>query len=72
MNNDNINSEEVRQNKVKGFMKYFHISMGILYMILGIVFYFYPFLENAQQWVTIGISLLLISYGFIRLWRATR
>lgn len=72
MNNETENLEEARQNKVNGLLKYFHISMGILYMVLGIVFYFYPFIEGAEQWVTIGISLLLISYGFIRLWRVTR
>jgi uncharacterized membrane protein HdeD (DUF308 family) len=72
MNNETKDSEDLRQNKVNGFMKYFHIAMGILYIILGVVFYFYPFMEGVDKWVTIGISLLLIAYGFIRLWRVTR
>ena len=72
MNNETNSSEDLRHNKINGIMKYFHIAMGILYMILGVVFYFYPFIEGADKWVTIGISLLLIAYGFIRLWRVTR
>jgi len=72
MYNEINNSEESKQERVNGIMKYFHVVMGILYMILGVVFYFYPFIEGAEKWVTIGISLLLITYGLIRLWRVTR
>ncbi len=72
MYNEINNSEESKQERVNGIMKYFHVAMGILYMILGVVFYFYPFIEGAEKWVTIGISLLLIIYGLIRLWRVTR
>ncbi len=71
--NDQINNqEENREQKVNGIMKYFHIAMGSLYMILGVVFYFFPFIEGADQWVIIGISALLFAYGFIRLWRVIR
>jgi uncharacterized protein with GYD domain len=72
MNNDLNQQEEKRQDRVQGIMKYFHIAMGSLYMVLGIVFYFYPFIEGADTWVKLGISLLLIAYGFIRLWRVIR
>jgi hypothetical protein len=69
----NQNLEDIRderKEKVAGIFKYFSLIMGVFYMIMGVIFYLFPFLENIESWAKISISLVLFLYGFFRLWRA--
>lgn len=63
---------EKRQEKVSSVFKYFSSIMGVFYMVLAIVFYYFPLMENMDTWAKMGISILLFVYGAFRLWRALR
>ena len=65
-------SKENRQGQVANVMKYFSSAMGVLYMVLSVVLYFYPFIENIEAWAKIALSVLLFVYGAFRLYRAWR
>ncbi len=72
MNQELENIREERTDKVAGIFKYFSLVMGVFYMAMGIIFYFFPLLENMDQWVKIGVSSLLFLYGIFRFWRALK
>jgi hypothetical protein len=63
---------EDRNDKVAGIFKYFSLVMGVFYMAMGIIFYYFPLLENMDSWAKIGVSSLLFLYGIFRFWRALK
>ncbi len=61
---------EQRDNKVRGIFNYFSAIMGFFYMVMGAVFYFFPFIPNMDLWAKIALSALLFLYGIFRIKRA--
>ncbi|OYU95241.1 MAG: hypothetical protein CFE21_13140 [Bacteroidetes bacterium B1(2017)] len=69
--NDQIEEiREERQDKVSKIFNYFSAIMGVFYMVMGVVFYFFPFTESFDTWAKISISVVLVLYGGFRLKRA--
>ena len=71
--NMNEKLEEIREkrdSKVGSIFKYFSAIMGFFYMLFGLVFYFFPFVEKIDFWAKIGVSAVLFLYGAFRLKRA--
>ncbi|MBC7382419.1 MAG: hypothetical protein H7296_05410 [Bacteroidia bacterium] len=63
---------EQRKNKVAGVFKYFSLIMGAFYILMGIIFYFSPFIEQISTGMKLIICLMLIVYGVFRLYRAIK
>jgi hypothetical protein len=61
---------EQRESKVGSIFKYFSAIMGFFYMVFGVVFYFFPFIEKMDSWAKLGVSAVLFLYGAFRLKRA--
>lgn len=61
---------EERTKKVGTIFGYFSAIMGVFYMVFGVVFYFFPFVEKIDTWAKIGVSSVLFLYGVFRLKRA--
>jgi hypothetical protein len=61
---------EKRETKVGSIFKYFSAIMGFFYMLFGVVFYFFPFIEKMDEWAKLGVSVVLFLYGAFRLKRA--
>lgn len=68
MNKNLEEYREKRQQRVGGILKYFNTLMGAFYIVMAFVVYFYPFIDNMDNWAKTGISLLLLVYGSFRLW----
>ncbi|MDP1728092.1 MAG: hypothetical protein Q8M15_15000 [Bacteroidota bacterium] len=60
---------EKRQHKVAGIFKYFSTVMGVFYIVMGFIFFFFPFLENIDIFTKTFISIMLVAYGSFRLYR---
>jgi hypothetical protein len=63
---------EKNQEKVTSIFKYFSSIMGVFYMVLAVVFFYFPLIENMDTWAKISISVMLFVYGAFRLWRAIK
>ena len=50
---------EERETKVGSIFKYFSAIMGFFYMLFGVVFYFFPFIEKMDEWRAPFMSILL-------------
>ncbi len=63
---------EKNQEKVTSIIKYFSSIMGVFSMVLAVVFFYFPLIENMDTWAKVGISVMLFVYGAFRLWRAIK
>ncbi len=69
MNEEVNNIREKREKTVSQLLRYFSTIMAIMYMAIGVLFYFYPVLQNIGETGKILICVGLFTYGVIRLIR---
>jgi hypothetical protein len=68
--NEEVNIiREQREKTVSQLLRYFSVIMAIMYMAIGILFYFYPVLQNLGETGKLVICIGLFTYGIIRLIR---
>jgi hypothetical protein len=68
--NEEVNIiREQREKTVSQLLRYFSVIMAIMYMAIGILFYFYPVLQNLGETGKLVICIGLFTYGVIRLIR---
>jgi hypothetical protein len=63
------NIREQREKTVSQLLRYFSAIMAVMYMVIGILFYFYPVLHNLGKTGKLVICIGLFTYGVIRLIR---
>jgi hypothetical protein len=69
MNEEVNNIREQREKTVSTLLRYFSAIMAVMYMAIGILFYFYPVLKNIGETGKLFICIGLFAYGVIRLIR---
>jgi formate/nitrite transporter FocA (FNT family) len=69
MNEEVNNIREQREKTVSQLLRYFSTIMAVLYMAIGILFYFYLDLQNLGETGKLVICIGLFTYGVIRLIR---
>ncbi|MFY8107920.1 MAG: hypothetical protein ACOVO9_02975 [Bacteroidia bacterium] len=69
MNEEVNNIREQREKTVSQLLRYFSAIMAVMYMAVGILFYFYPVLQNLGETGKLVICIGLFTYGVIRLIR---
>ncbi len=69
MNEEVNNIREQREKTVGNMLRYFSSIMAVMYMVIGVLFYFYPVLQNIGETGKLFICIGLFTYGVIRLIR---
>ncbi|MCK6610028.1 MAG: hypothetical protein L6Q78_03220 [Bacteroidia bacterium] len=60
---------EKRDGRVKNLLRYFSLIMAFFYMSAGVLFYFYPVLQNLGDTAKLLVCSGLFLYGILRLIR---
>jgi len=63
---------EQRNEKLAKFMKYFGLVMAVFYVMLGLLFIYFPIIEGITNTIKYFLSTMLIVYGAFRFYRAIK
>lgn len=61
---DEIRAE--RDDKIAKLLRFFGVIMAIFYVVMGLVFLYFPWFGNLPTYTRIAVAILLLTYGVFR------